>query len=247
MRTIEETLNDAKSLVDKIYENMSTVQTCEAIRDKIKTMRICYTGDENQILVLDKVLDNEQMNLTSEFITKMIDNRRNEAAKYLDFLNGKVPAIPNLVFEEAVMEMVQPKENPVIPDKIKDSSEKVVEKVLNKDEVVKMIQAGKKVKDIAEYYGKAPGRISQFMHDNGIQKSRVLSGQGAKSTVLPSGGLNIEFMEKKIGEIKALYTNGPFTLKKLADEYSCDQKELHKFLAERNLLKPRKNDPFAGK
>ena len=237
MRTIEETLNDAKSLVDKIYENMTTVQTCEAIREQIKTMKVCYTcGDENKILVLDRVLDQEQMEMASNLITEMIDNRRDEAAKYLDFLNGKIPAIQNPVFEDAVKDMVS-KEVVIIPDKIKavekdipiDAVHKPVPRVskMQIDEVSDMIKAGKSVEDITKFYGyKSSQTVKNFVEKNNIF---------------------VEPLRLDDGKIRACYTNGPFTMKQIADEFHLDTKVMHEYCKERGLLKPNKNDPFRGR
>ena len=252
MRTIEETLVDSKNLVAKIYDKMSVVETCEAISEKIKSMKICYTSDENQILVLDKVLDDEQMMLTSEFIIKMIDNRKNEAAKYLDFLNGKVPAIPNPAFEEAVKEMVR---EDAVKEKTKSQFRTptaevpaVEAKPLDAKAVSKLLLDGKTVDEIAEILGKPRGTIAGFMHKNKISKKAILANKGMNSPVLPDGRLNITYMESKIPEIKAMYTNGPFSLKDLSVEYGCcNKKELHDFLDQRGLLKISKKDPFNGK
>lgn len=222
MRTIEETLVDSKNLVAKIYDKMSVVETCEAISEKIKVMKVCYTGDENQFLALDKVLDESQMMLTSEFIIKMIDNRKNEAAKYLDFLNGKIPAIPNPVFEETVKEMVS-------QDKPVETMQKPTPRVskMQVDEVSDMIKSGKTVEDITKFYGyKSNQTVKNFVDKNNI---------------------SVEPMKLDDGKIKACYTNGPFTMKQIADEFHLDTKVMHEYCKEHRLLKPNKKDPFGGR
>lgn len=59
----------------------------------------------------------------------------------------------------------------------------------------------------------------------------------AKKTVDKSGMELADFIESHRAEVIALYTKGPFSLKDLAAEYSCDNKELHEVLAKKGLLK----------
>lgn len=56
-----------------------------------------------------------------------------------------------------------------------------------------------------------------------------------------------DMLVKKIPEIKALYTNGPFNMKMLSEEFKVDVKVMHDFCAKKGLLKVGKKDAFNGK
>lgn len=104
-----------------------------------------------------------------------------------------------------------------------------------KEELARDLDNGLVTVEIAKKYGyKSPSSITTFMRKYGLSSKKrmgkALYANTDKSELM-------EFIEGRIGEVKALYTNGPFSLKKLAVEYSVDEGVLHEVLSAKGLLK----------
>lgn len=121
---------------------------------------------------------------------------------------------------------------PVEDEKIKKAE--VSEKhTPTKEELLKDFKSGLKLCEMAKKYGyKSSSSITALIRKYGLtcKGKPVADGDSSRAELM-------KFIEARIDEVKALYTNGPFTLKKLAVEYSVDQKLLHEVLAAKGLLK----------
>jgi transposase len=182
----------------------------------------------------------------------MIDNRRDEAAKYLDFLNGKIPAIPNPVFEKAVKDMES--KDVVIPEKIKTAEQpKKSTNRMNVDEIKSMLAEGKSIRQIADHYGyKATQTVYLFMDSNGITTKQLPKQEPKKVEPKQEVSKKVEkrvLTEVDIPRIRDQYTAGKMCLADMAKELGVGNGELYAFAEKNGLIrKPVKsNDPFRDK
>ncbi len=249
-------LKEYQELVDnKQKEVNQALRSLEDIDHRLGLIhsdtKVCLsTETEDNRIVTIKVSDIIPENVLSDLFDKTVAEMKHARAdieRRLDKALGieRKPAIPNPVFEEAIKDMVKP-------------TQKVENNTSNKGVTIEQIQElldkGLNQKQIAVQLGitqpSVNWRIKKYNLVAHIKNSKKEEKGELRSLVSVSSDDKeaiYAFLSKKIPEIKALYTNGPFDLKKLAVEYACDKKVLHEFLAKNGLLKPSKNDPFKGK
>ncbi len=134
------------------------------------------------------------------------------------------------VAEEAIPEAEYEKPNP--------AEGAVIRHRPTKEELARDLSNGLMAIEIAKKYGyKSPSSITTLMRKYGLTAKGK---KGATAYANSDKAALMEFIEGRIDEVKALYTNGPFTLEKLAVEYSADQKLLHEVLGAKGLLKGKK-------
>ncbi len=141
--------------------------------------------------------------------------------------------------EQALVEMQKEMAEEAIPEaeyeKPNPAEGAVIRHRPTKEELARDLSNGLMAIEIAKKYGyKSPSFITTLMRKYGLivkGKKGVTVHENSDKAAL------MEFIEGRIDEVKALYTNGPFTLEKLAVEYSADKRLLHEVLGAKGLLK----------
>lgn len=248
MMSNEELLNSANALVTEIYNNMGQIQTIEMMIDKVGQCTVCLQ-DSGDIVSLEGVLSPEQITKVKQGLIDVLNSNMESSKSFLSRLTRK-PAVINKDFEAAVNEMIE--NSKAIEQKVESAA---AEPEPNKndptaEELKDMLECGLKVKDIAKAYNKTEKRIYYLLAKAGIS-TKAKKEEPIKESVKPdkknelTKDMEIQKIEKLIlskkEEVKALYTNGPFSIKDLAVEYNCDVKLLHEILSRLNLLKPKKD------
>lgn len=242
------------------YENERLLKANEHIREVLKV------GDQigTLIAVINDIEKSDvrigNMNI-DKFITpgikaemkqralEAIFATKDEFEQELDALISKAQPV-QAVIPEIDIECIPPVEK---PPRYVAKQEPVVERKtpskskLDIDTVRAMIDAGKTTKEIASEAGVTYNTAYVFIKNHGLNANRSygkLSMDGEKKEepkVEPSKRV---LTEADIPTIKALYTNGPFNMHQLADEFRADVKEMHAFVKQHRLDKPVKNDMF---
>ena len=252
----------SKLVVSKIYESIEKIESMEQIKEAVDKGSVSLLMPEGELISLAEVADEDTI---KTYIKSSIDRKVNDAAKYLEELTVKKPAGTinkecDALFDEAPEE---PKgKRAVIPSR--EELEKDVAAGLKVTDMVEKYQLGKSTiyRELNKYglIKKKDNQVEECASDTAEQKeeqeapaaevpkkaekkSKAKEPQQAeepkekKKTVGKSGMELEEFIESRRAQVIALYTKGPFSLKKLAVEYSCDNKELHEILARKGLLK----------
>lgn len=113
--------------------------------------------------------------------------------------------------------------------------------------VKSLLDAGMTTKEIASKTGSTYNAVYVFIKNHGLKANRSygkLSLDGEKKEDSKAEPSKRVLTEADIPTIKALYTNGPFNMHQLADEFRVDAKEMHAFVKLHRLDKPVKNDMF---
>lgn len=194
----EEILNSSRELVNRIYEKMSIIETCDSVAKKVMNLDVCFNDiDNKQIVALEGILRPEQLAVVRESIIKRIYDNAAEAQFFLERLNKK-PATINPEFEAAVQGMVEsakPKDDAeasIIVDKhepdpvveklteiLQEEAKKIEEApakklVLNVDDVRRMYHdENKSMKEIAEHFGVTKSVVNNFIYNNNLGKKHI--------------------------------------------------------------------------
>ena len=95
-------LEQSKELVDKIYANMTVIESCDSISEKIKDLPVCFNDDEMHIISLDGVMTDSQMSNIRSLILGQINDNKEKAVEFLESLQN-----PNKSEKVSVQEPVQ--------------------------------------------------------------------------------------------------------------------------------------------
>lgn len=112
--------------------------------------------------------------------------------------------------------------------------------------VKSLLDTGMTTKEIASKTGSTYNAVYVFIKNHGLSANRSygkLSMDEKKESPKVDTSKRV-LTEADIPTIKALYTNGPFNMHQLADEFRVDAKEMHAFVKLHRLDKPVKNDMF---
>ena len=228
-------LKEYQELVDnKQKEVNQALRSLEDIDHRLGLIhsdtKVCLsTETEDNRIVTIKVSDIIPEDVLSDLFDKTVAEMKHARAnieRRLDKALGieRKPAIENPVFEEAVKDMVEQNQHKTI-NTVHKSTPRVSKMQI--DEVTDMIRSGKTLEDITKFYGyKSNQTVKNFVEKNSI---------------------SVKPLKLDDGKIRACYTNGPFTMKQIAEEFHLDTKAMHEYCKEHGLLKPSKNDPFKGK
>ncbi len=253
----------SKLVVSKIYESIEKIESMEQIKEAVEKGSVSLLMPEGELISLAEVADEETI---KTYIKNSIDRKVSDAAKYLEELTVKKPAGTinkefDALFDEAPAE---PKgKRAVIPSK--EELEKDVTAGLKVADMIEKYQLGKSTiyRELNKYglTKKKENQVNECASDTAEQKEeeqeapaaeapkqankkskgkkpqKAEEPKKAKKTVGKSGMELADYIESHRAEVMALYTKGPFSLKDLAIEYSCDNKELHEVLASKGLLR----------
>jgi|GEM_PF-3020218 len=221
----EEVLNSSRELVNKIYEKMNVIETCDSVAEKVKNLDVCFNDpDGKQVVSLDGILTADQLTIIRDGIIGRIYDNAAIAQSFLEKLNRK-PATVNPVFEEAVQDMVNQTE---IKGE-KQTGRKTVE--FDIDLVRELyINQGLPYKKLAEQFGCAESTIYNFIKKNGIVREEK--------------AISYPVMTEE--EVRKLYTNGSMSLAETAKHFGVESTKLHTFIEKHGLKKAvaKSKDPF---
>ncbi len=243
LREYQELWDNKTREVNKLVRDLEDVES--RLSKVVGCTTIClYTEIEGKGSTT-KVSDLLPEPIMAELFTKVmheLQGVRNDRAKKLDEILGikRKPATINQEFEAAVKEMVESSKVDKLPRYVAKQEEIEIPKKITKqskmqiDEITDMLKSGQTISSIAKFYGyKSDGMVRKF-----IEKNNITIG-------LPPKEIHPD--ESDISTIKALYTNGPFNMHQLADEFRVDTKIMYAFVKKHGLDKPVKKDPFKGR
>ena len=244
LREYQELWDKKTREVNRLVKDLEDVEGRLAMVGE-NTVVCLYTEIDGKPVGNTKVSDLLPEPIMAELFTKVmheLQGVRNDRASKLDEILGikRKPATINQEFETAVQGMVgslkavKPPRYVAKQDVIEDPKKNTKESKMKVDEITDMLKAGETMSAIATFYGyKGDGMVRKF-----IEKNNITVGQNPKE-VHPN--------ESDISTIKALYTNGPFNMHQLSDEFRVDTKVMYAFVKKHGLDKPVKKDPFRGK
>ena len=245
----------SKLVVSKIYESIAQIESMEQIKDAVEKGSVSLLMPEGELISLAEVADEETI---KTYIKSSIDRKMSDAAKYLEELTVKTPA-ETINKECAALFDAEPKgKRAVLPSR--EELEKDVAAGLKVMDMAEKYQLGKSTiyRELNKYglTKKSDKQVAESSSDTAGEKKeeqeapvaevpkkakksqKAETSKKAKKTSGKSGMELADYIESHRAEVIALYTKGPFSLKDLATEYSCDNKELHEVLARKGLLKP---------
>lgn len=217
-------INGAKEAIEKIYETINRIETCEALLGKMKNASILIVMESGEPAEVHPAISEDQEAKIILDMVKMIEKNMQDGVKDLKKLQGS----------ETKKDEEEPEEKQIIlPEAIKSKKpeEKKEEKEqqkkgMNVDTVKQMLKDGYNVHEIAVHFGyKSDQTVHNFIEKNNINKAVLMVG--------PKRALE----EKDIPQIKALYTNGPFGITETAAELGTSKKILHEFVTKHHLVK----------
>lgn len=211
-------LEQSRDLVNKIYENMSIVESCEVIVEKARDLPVCFHDGEKAIM-LDGVLSNEQVIRIREGIVNEINKNCEVAENFLMSLHRK-PATINREFDDAINEIIESgKKNQ------KDAPEKeqnIEQLIYNAYVTSKMT-----VVDTAKSVGKSQDFVRDVLKNNGWNRNK---------------GTEKKEYEFTVEDIAKLYLVEGVSVKEIAKKYNCSTSAIYACITDNNLKKPSKSD-----
>ncbi len=180
-----EVLNKSKELVDQIYENMRTIETCDAVAESIMDLDLCFSDlDNKQIVSMEGVLSPEQQKELRETVIAKIYSNASAAQSFLERLYRK-PATINPVFEAAVQEMIEnnQKMSTCVDNSVTDPEGENLQVVEEPpvfpalddtavEDIRRMYQVEcKTMKEIATKYGVTKNQVNTFIQKHGLFRS----------------------------------------------------------------------------
>ena len=244
LREYQELWDNKSREVNRLVKDLEDIEGRLAMVGE-STVVCLYTEVNGKSVGTTKVSDLLPEQTMAELFTKVmheLQGVRNDRAMKLDEILGikRKPAIINPDFEAAVQEMVESVKGDKPPRYVAKQEEIEIPKKITKqskmqvDEITDMLKSGQTMSAIAKFYGyKSDAMVRKF-----IEKNNITAGQKPK---------DIHPNETDIPTIKALYTNGPFNMHQLADEFRVDTKIMYAFVKKHGLDKPAKKDPYRGR
>lgn len=225
MREINEVIDGAKQVVNGIYEQISRIDSCNAVLKVMDNAEVTLLQEEGNLVDTSSALTVEQRADVLYNMRCMIKGNIDEAAAALEAVQsaGKKPAAEEPEADTAAGQdtaAVQTikKANPQPPER---------KSKMDKDTVLQLLKDGYSVHDIADRYGyKTTKTVDNFCKANKINV-KLYTRDGEK-----------QLTEADIPQIRALYTDGPFNLTQTAGELGVSKKQLRTFVEENHLVKP---------
>ncbi len=180
----EEVLNSSRELVNKIYEKMNVIETCDSVAEKVKNLDVCFNDpDGEKVVSLDGILTADQLTFIRDGIIDKIYDNAAIAQSFLEKLNRK-PATVNPVFEAAVQEMVNStaKSEPASEVPVTMESTKPE---LTVEAVRKMyIDEGKTLTETAAFFGVKKDMLNSFIRRNKLNRTSYGKDDGFRDAVV---------------------------------------------------------------
>lgn len=225
MREINEVIDGAKQVVNGIYEQISRIDSCNAVLKVMDNAEVTLLQEDGNLVDTSSALTVEQRADVLYNMRCMIKGNIDEAAAALEAVQsaGKKPAAEEPEADTAAGQdtaAVQTikKANPQPPER---------KSKMDKDTVLQLLKDGYSVHDIADRYGyKTTKTVDNFCKANKINV-KLYTRDGEK-----------QLTEADIPQIRALYTDGPFNLTQTAGELGVSKKQLRAFVEENHLVKP---------
>lgn len=237
MREINEVIFGAKQVVNGIYEQISRIDSCNAVLKVMDNAEVSLLQEDGNLVDTSSALTVEQRADVLYNMRCMIKGNIDEAAAALEAVQnaGKKPAADTAAGQDmssenvkaAVAEETEDAEQPHdAPEKPKSKRKSR----LDKDKVLQMLKDGYSVQEIAREYGyKTTNAVDNFCRENKINIQLYVQNSSRQLTA------------EDIPQIKALYTNGPFNLTETAAELNVSKKQLRAFVEENHIVKPVKD------
>lgn len=180
----EEVLNSSRELVNKIYEKMNVIETCDSVAEKVKSLDVCFNDpDGKHVVSLDGILTADQLTVIRDGIIDKIYDNAAIAQSFLEKLNRK-PATVNPVFEVAVQDMVNSnaKSEPASEIPVKMES---IKPELTVEAVRKMyIDEGKTLTETATFFGVKKDMLNSFIRRNKLNRTSYGKDDGFRDAVV---------------------------------------------------------------
>lgn len=242
---MKELIEKSKNIAGKVYENIGKIEALDRLKGAVQEGEVSILMPDGGLVDLKCMEDG---GIVKKCIFDCIEVRRNEAEKFLYNLTGIFEKGGKCI-EESDAEAEAHKEEAIC----------VTEDMIKND-----YEAGLTVEEMMSKYGRCRSGVYKMLQKYGLSKKTVKNDcevrkepepdpgkntkkvlqaevpKKAKKTSEKSGMELAEYIESHRAEVMALYTQGPFSLKDLATEYSCDNKELYEILARKGLLKKQK-------
>lgn len=212
MREINEVIDGAKQVVNGIYEQISRIDSCNAVLKVMDNAEVSLLQEDGNLVDTSSALTVEQRADVLYNMRCMIKGNIDEAAAALEAVQnaGKKPAAVQTV-----------KKNNQPPER---------KSRMDKGTVLQLLKDGYSTQDIADRYGyKTTKTVDNFCKTNKINVKLYTQHSDRQLT------------EEDIPQIKELYTNGPFNLTETAAELNVSKKQLRAFVEENHIVKPVKD------
>ena len=213
-------LEQSKELVDKIYANMTTIESCDVIAEKIKDLPVCFNDDDMHIISLDGVMTDSQMSNIRSLILGQINDNKEKAVEFLESLQN-----PNKPEKVSVQDHAQePAQENVKAAKKKAGNQPTELSDSDIKEIIRIYDEEKKtVAALAKQFKVSQDRIRNILKD-----ANVIRGKGAVS--------NIDY-----GKAEALRKAG-WSIGDIAEELGCAKSTIYNYFSD-NGISTSPNEP----
>lgn len=219
MREINEVIYGAKQVVNGIYEQISRIDSCNAVLKVMDNAEVSLLQEDGNLVDTSSALTVEQRADVLYNMRCMIKGNIDEAAAALEAVQnaGKKPAADTAAGQDTAAVQTIKKANPQPPER---------KSRMDKDTVLQLLKDGYSIQDIADRYGyKTTKTVDNFCRANKIN-TKLYERSDRQLT------------EADIPQIRALYTDGTFNLTQTAGELGVSKKQLRAFVEENHLVKP---------
>lgn len=219
MREINEVIYGAKQVVNGIYEQISRIDSCNAVLKVMDNAEVSLLQEDGNLVDTSSALTVEQRADVLYNMRCMIKGNIDEAAAALEAVQnaGKKPAADTAAGQDTAAVQTIKKANTQPPER---------KSRMDKGTVLQLLKDGYSIQDIADRYGyKTTKTVDNFCKANKIN-TKLYERSDRQLT------------EADIPQIRALYTDGPFNLTQTAGELGVSKKQLRAFVEEKHLVKP---------
>ena len=242
MREINEVIDGAKQVVNGIYEQISRIDSCNAVLKVMDDAEVTLLREDGELVDTSSALTVGQRADILYNMRRMIKDNIEDAAAALEAVQnaGKKPVgaedtQPADTYADETAEDAEDSEadTAAVQDEaavqtIKKTNSQPPERKsrMDKDTVLQLLKDGFSVQDIADRYGyKTTKTVDNFCRANKIN-TKLYERSDRQLT------------EADIPQIRELYTDGPFNLTQTAGELGVSKKQLRAFVEENHLVKP---------
>ena len=225
MREINEVIYGAKQVVNGIYEQISRIDSCNAVLKVMDNAEVSLLQEDGNLVDTSSALTVEQRADVLYNMRCMIKGNIDEAAAALEAVQnaGKKP----VEVEEPEADTAAGQDEAAVQTVKKANTQPPERKSrMDKGTVLQLLKDGYSIQDIADRYGyKTTKTVDNFCKANKIN-TKLYERSDRQLT------------EADIPQIRALYTDGPFNLTQTAGELGVSKKQLRAFVEEKHLVKP---------
>lgn len=236
MREINEVIDGAKQVVNGIYEQISRIDSCNAVLKVMDKAEVSLLLEDGELVDTSSALSIEQRADVLYNMRCMIKGNIDEAAAALEAVQnaGKKPAAAEYTQpadaheDDAAEDAEEPEADTVAVQTVKKNNQPPERKSkMDKGTVLQLLKDGYSTQDIADRYGyKTTKTVDNFCKTNKINVKLYTQHSDRQLT------------EADIPQIRELYTDGPFNLTQTAGELGVSKKQLRAFVEEKHLVKP---------